>query len=141
VSAPAQWPVAALALRAAVFGFGVFLLGLAVAEFAVPDALLYSEEPALPPWWCRALFAAWATTFGAVLMVSPRQLARHPRWFAAAAAAVLVWPVVRFARDGRGPADVVRFVVFLGPLALQGLLAVLASRTPGLSTPPPRATP
>jgi hypothetical protein len=118
---------AVLCLRVVLFAWGLVLLSSAIAPLAAPDAV-YSDDPMPPPWWARVLFALWSATFAAVLLVSPRALARHPRWLAAGAAAVLVWPALQFVRDGRGLRDAPRFAFFLCPLALQAALAVLARR-------------
>jgi hypothetical protein len=132
---------AALCLRVVLFGWGLVLLSFTIAELAVPANVLYSEARMPPSWWLRAQLAAWTATFGALLVVSPPTLAQHPRWLAAGAAIVLVWPLLQFARDGRGPRDALGLVFFFGPLALQALLVARARRAAALSAPPPRPRP
>ncbi|MCA8952397.1 MAG: hypothetical protein KDE27_23000 [Planctomycetes bacterium] len=118
-------------VRAGLFCFGLVLIGTGAATVLMPE-YLYSDDPR-PGLLIELLVALGAIGYGALLMISPRWLARSPstRWGLTALVLVFACGIGLTASDSLHGFEVVTGVLArVWPAALALLLVELASRQP-----------
>ena len=121
-----------LLVRAGLFCFGLTLIGTALAELLIPDAM-HSKQPERLPRFVEILFAAGFLGYGVLLVGSPRWFAATPSAYAVPLAATVVLAIGATTRAivDRDSGRLLHIAAIMSPAAL----AILAVRREAKSRP------